>query len=54
MAPMKPFSKCPVCASELTEKEVEKSLRGGANLATVKVRTEACLRCGSGYTRRKP
>ena len=46
IAPMKPFSKCPVCGGELTEKEVEKLLRGGVNLAAVKVRAEVCLRCG--------
>ena len=43
---MKPLSKCPVCGGDLTEKEVEKLLRGGVNLATVKVCAEVCLRCG--------
>ena len=43
---MNPFSKCPVCGGEVTEKEVEKLLRGGVNLATLKVRAEVCLRCG--------
>lgn len=43
---MKPFNKCPVCGGDLTEKEVEKLLRGGVNLATVDVRAEVCLRCG--------
>ena len=43
---MKPFSKCPVCGGEVTEKNVEKLLRGGVNLAAVKVRAEVCLRCG--------
>ena len=43
---MKPFSKCPVCGGEVTEKSVEKLLRGGVNLAAVKVRAEVCLRCG--------
>ena len=43
---MKPFSKCPVCGGETTEKEVEKLLRGGVNLAAAKVRAEVCLRCG--------
>ena len=32
---MKSFEKCPVCGGELVEKEVEKLLRGGDNLATV-------------------
>ena len=43
---MKPFSKCPVCGGEVTEKEVEKLLRGGVNLAAVIVRAEVCLNCG--------
>ncbi len=43
---MKPFSKCPVCGGETSEKEVEKLLRGGVNLAAVRVRAEVCLRCG--------
>ncbi len=43
---MKPFSKCPVCGGEVTEKNVEKLLRGGVNLAAAKVRAEVCLRCG--------
>ena len=43
---MKPFSKCPICGGEVTEKEVEKLLRGGVNLAAVTVRAEVCLHCG--------
>ena len=43
---MKPFSKCPVCGGETTEKEVEKLLRGGVNLAAVRVRAAVCLHCG--------
>ena len=43
---MKPFSKCPVCSGEMTGKEVEKLLRGGVNLAAVKVHAQVCLRCG--------
>ena len=43
---MKPFSKCPVCGGETTEKDVEKLLRGGVNLAAVRVRAEVCLHCG--------
>ena len=43
---MKPLSECPVCGGELTEKEVEKLLRGGINLAVVKIRAEVCLHCG--------
>lgn len=43
---MLPFNKCPVCGSEMIEKEVEKLLRGGNNTATVKVKAEVCLKCG--------
>ncbi|HEY84186.1 MAG TPA: YgiT-type zinc finger protein [Chloroflexi bacterium] len=43
---MKPFSQCPVCSGEVVEKEVEKLLRGGVNIAVVTVRAEVCLRCG--------
>lgn len=43
---MKPFERCPVCAGELIEKEVEKLLKGGVNTAVLKVRAEVCLRCG--------
>ena len=43
---MKPLSRCPVCGGELREKEVEKLLRGGVNLAAVSVRAEVCFRCG--------
>ncbi len=43
---MMPFSKCPTCGGEIIEKEVEKLLRGGVNLAVATVRAEVCLRCG--------
>jgi YgiT-type zinc finger domain-containing protein len=43
---MKPFSKCPVCGGEVVEKEVEKLLRGGVNVAVVEVMAEVCLHCG--------
>ena len=43
---MMPFSKCPVCGSEMVEKEVEKLLRGGRHIASVTVRAEVCLHCG--------
>jgi YgiT-type zinc finger domain-containing protein len=43
---MMPFSKCPVCGGELIEKEVEKLLRGGVNLAVMTARAEVCLHCG--------
>ncbi len=43
---MIPFEKCPVCAGELEEKKVEKLLRGGSHVASMKVTAEVCLRCG--------
>ncbi len=41
-----PFERCPVCGSDLVEKEVEKVLRGGVNTTVLKVSAELCLRCG--------
>ena len=43
---MMPFQKCPVCGGEVIEKEVEKLLRGGPNIAVVKAHAEVCLHCG--------
>ena len=43
---MKSFEKCPICAGELVEKEVEKLLKGGVNTAVLKVTAEVCLQCG--------
>ena len=43
---MMPFAKCPICGSELVEKEVEKLLRGGIHTAILKIRAEVCLHCG--------
>lgn len=43
---MAPFSKCPVCGGEIVEREVEKLLRGGCNIASVTVLAEVCLHCG--------
>jgi len=40
------FKKCPVCGGEMVEKEVEKLLRGGKDIAVVTVRAEVCLHCG--------
>ncbi|MCX6673836.1 MAG: YgiT-type zinc finger protein [Methanothrix sp.] len=41
-----PFERCPVCGTDLVEKEVEKVLRGGVNTAVLMVCAEVCLRCG--------
>jgi YgiT-type zinc finger domain-containing protein len=43
---MKPFNKCPVCGGELENKQVEKLLRGGGNIVSMKVSAEVCLHCG--------
>jgi YgiT-type zinc finger domain-containing protein len=43
---MMPFTKCPVCGGEMVEKDVEKLLRGGVNVAVVTVHAEVCLKCG--------
>ena len=41
-----PFRECPVCGGEMVEKEVEKLLRGGVNIAAVTAHAEVCLHCG--------
>lgn len=43
---MMPFSKCPICGSELVKKEVEKLVKGGVHTAVLQVRAEVCLRYG--------
>ena len=43
---MAPFQTCPVCGGELVQREVEKLLRGGNDVAVVKIVAEVCLRCG--------
>lgn len=43
---MLPFEKCPVCGGDMVKKEVEKLLRGGENIAVLKVPAEVCLHCG--------
>ena len=43
---MIPFEKCQKCEGEMVEKEVEKLLRGGVNMAAVTARAEVCLHCG--------
>ena len=43
---MKPFDKCPICGGELVEKEVDKLLRGGSDVAIVRVAAEVCHHCG--------
>lgn len=41
-----PFDKCPVCGAELVEKEVEKLLKGGVDIAILRVTALICQRCG--------
>jgi len=43
---MIPFKKGPVCGGEVVKKKVEKLLRGGNNVAVLKVQAEVCLHCG--------
>jgi len=43
---MLPFKECPVCGGDMVEKEVEKLLRGGKNIAVLKVNADVCLHCG--------
>lgn len=43
---MIPFEKCPVCGGELASKSVEKLLRGGGNMMSLKVTAEVCQDCG--------
>ncbi len=46
---MIPFKLCPVCGGEIIEKEVEKLLRGGNNIAVLTVSAEVCLHCGERF-----
>ncbi len=43
---MEGLKKCPVCGGDLTNKRVEKILRGGNHMALMEVRAEVCLHCG--------
>jgi YgiT-type zinc finger domain-containing protein len=43
---MKWVSRCPICGGELAEDFVEKLLRGGRNVASVKVKARVCRKCG--------
>ena len=45
-AAMKPFEKCPICSGTMTEKVVDKIIRGGNNTAIITVRAEVCRHCG--------
>lgn len=41
--------KCAVCGGQMVEKKVEKLLRGGRNMASLKVIAEVCLHCGEHF-----
>ena len=43
---MRPFEKCPICGGEMETREVEMLLRGGADVAVMKVEAEVCRHCG--------
>jgi YgiT-type zinc finger domain-containing protein len=43
---MKSLDTCPVCGGEIVEKEVEKLLRGGSDIAVLHVPADVCLHCG--------
>lgn len=43
------INKCPVCGGQLIEKIVEKLLRGGNNIASIKTVAQVCLGCGEQY-----
>lgn len=43
---MKWVSRCPTCGGELTKETVEKLLRGGNNVAALKVEARVCHKCG--------
>ena len=40
------LTKCPLCGTELSVETVEKLLRGGRHMATVKVQAGVCHKCG--------
>jgi len=37
---------CPVCSGKVTVKEVEKIVKGGSNVAILKVKAGVCSKCG--------
>lgn len=37
---------CPICSGSVTIKEVEKIVKGGSNVAILKVRAGVCSKCG--------
>ena len=39
-------SECPICGSEVMEKEVEKLIKGGNDAVILKVKAGVCTKCG--------
>jgi YgiT-type zinc finger domain-containing protein len=37
---------CPICGGKVTIKEVEKIVKGGSNVAILKVKAGVCTKCG--------
>ncbi len=37
---------CPVCGGDIVEKEVEKLVKGGNDVAILRVRAGVCTKCG--------
>lgn len=37
---------CPICGGDVTIKEVEKIVKGGSNVAILKVKAGVCSKCG--------
>jgi YgiT-type zinc finger domain-containing protein len=40
-----PFEKCPACAGQITEQEVNHKIKGGGKVVVVKVRAYVCSKC---------
>lgn len=43
---MKWINRCSICGGELAEDIVGKLLRGGGNVASIKVKARVCRKCG--------
>ena len=46
---MKLIDKCVFCGGELEEKEVTELVKGGSNIAILKVNALVCQRCGERF-----
>lgn len=43
---MEPIDRCPVCSGDVITKEVEQLVRGGDDVAIVRVQADVCVQCG--------